>query len=325
MGTWQVSSDLLAKARFAVSPKAEAVAALEALTRPSDPAARAFRAAHHVAFEAMLDERPARRDLIASSFRPRRGGQPGWIADYLASPPEAADATFAAELAEVAATPAATLRADLRETTGGPLPRSLATADLTGEAVFVLSWVWTRTVATDWPRRERLLRADVVARTGQLARYGWAAVLRDLGKGREWAGDGQLRINRFDRPTRVLPPDASLSFIPVTSNGNWAGWTEPVRYALYYPVAGRLAPADTARRAGLARLVGTNRAALLRLLDQPLGTTHLAASCGLPVGAVGNHLRVLLDAGAVARRRSGRHVLYWRTPLGDALVAADGG
>ena len=38
----------------------------------------------------------------------------------------------------------------------------------------------------------------------------------------------------------------------------------------------------------------------------------------------GNHLRVLLDAGAVARRRSGRHVLYWRTALGESLIAADG-
>ncbi len=43
MGTWQVTSDLLAKARFAVSPKAEVVSALEALVKPSDPAARAFR------------------------------------------------------------------------------------------------------------------------------------------------------------------------------------------------------------------------------------------------------------------------------------------
>ncbi len=70
----------------------------------------------------------SRRDLIACSFRPRRGGQPGWLANYLASPPPAPEATFEAELAEVAATPAEALRADLRETTGGPLPRSLETA-----------------------------------------------------------------------------------------------------------------------------------------------------------------------------------------------------
>jgi DNA-binding transcriptional ArsR family regulator len=324
-GTWQVTSDLLAKARFTLSPKAEAVCALEALVKPSDPAARAFRAAHHAAFEAMLDERPARRDLIAHSFRPRRGSEPGWIANYLASPPAAPGATFADELAVVAATPAEALRADLRETMGGPLPGSLRDADVTGAAAYVLDWIWTHTLATDWPRRERLLRADIVARTGQLARHGWAAVLRDLGKNREWAGDGQLRINRYDRPTRVLSADADLSFIPVNSSASWVGWTEPVRYAVYYPVAGRLAPADAERRAGLDRLVGANRAALLRLLDQPLGTTHLAASAGLPVGAVGNHLRVLLDAGVVARRRSGREVLYWRTALGDALTAADGG
>ena len=319
-----MTSDLLAKARFALSPKAEVVSAIEALVKPSDPVARAFRAAHHVAFETMLDERPARRDLISHSFRPRRGSRPGWLADYLASPPSAPDVTFEEELAAVAATPAEALRADLRETAERALPGSLETADLGEEAVFVLRWIWTHSLATDWPRRERLLRADIVARTGQLARYGWAAVLRDLGKGREWAGDGQLRINRYDLPTRVLSADADLSFIPVTSNASWVGWTEPVRYAIYYPVAGRLAPGDAARRGGLDRLVGANRAALLRLLDQPLGTTHLAASCGLPVGAVGNHLRVLLDAGVVARRRSGRHVLYWRTALGEALIAADG-
>lgn len=324
MGTWRVTSDLLAKARFDVSRKAEVVAALEALLRPSDPAERAFRAAHHVAFEAMLDERPARRDLIAHSRRPRLGSRPGWLAHFLASPPPAPDATFAAELADVTATQDDALRADLRETMQGPLPRSLETGGVTEEAAFVLEWIWTHAVATDWPRRERLLRADIVARTGQLARHGWAAVLRDLGKGREWVGDGELRINRFDRPTRVLSADADLSFIPVTANANWVGWTEPVRYAIYYPVAGRLAPGDAARRGGLGRLVGGNRAALLRLLDQPLGPTHLAAACGLPVGAVGNHLRVLLDAGVVARRRSGRSVLYWRTALGEALIAADG-
>ena len=51
------------------------------------------------------------------------------------------------------------------------------------------------------------------------------------------------------------------------------------------------------------------------------GTDGLARLTGLPPGAVGNHLRVLLEAGAVLRRRAGREVLYWRTSLGDALAA----
>jgi hypothetical protein len=37
-------------------------------------------------------------------------------------------------------------------------------------------------------------------------------------------------------------------------------------------------------------------------------------------GAVGSHLRVLLDTSAVLHRRVGRQVLYWRTSLGDALA-----
>jgi len=60
------------------------------------------------------------------------------------------------------------------------------------------------------------------------------------------------------------------------------------------------------------------------LAIQPRSTTQLAALTGLPPGAVGNHLRVLLEAGAVLRRRAGREVLYWRTSLGDALAAPAG-
>jgi DNA-binding transcriptional ArsR family regulator len=324
VGTWRVSSDLLAQARFTLSPKAEVVTALSALVAPRDPAERAFHAAHHAAFETMLASYPLRRDVLARSFRPRRGPQPGWTAGYLCDPPPGPGVTFAAELAAVAAIPDEMLRADLRETALAALPAHLESASLTAAATGLLDWVWTHTVDTDWPRRERLLQADIVARTGQLARQGWAAVLRDLGQNREWAGDGQLRINRYELPTRVLPPGAQLYFIPVTACSGWVGWDEPARYAIYYPVTGRLAPADGKRRDGLNRLLGTNRATLLRLLDQPAGTTHLATHTGLPIGAVGNHLRVLLDAGVVARRRSGRHVLYWRTPLGDALTASGG-
>lgn len=61
---------------------------------------------------------------------------------------------------------------------------------------------------------------------------------------------------------------------------------------------------------------------MLVLLDAPLSTTHLTAVTGQGLGSVGRHLRVLLDAGLVERRRAGRSVLYSRTAAGDVLVEA---
>lgn len=323
MGTWRVPADLLAQARFTVSAKAEIVAALMTLLRPREPTERAFHAAHHAAFEAMLTALPLRRAVLERSFRPRRGQLPAWMADYLTAPPGSATATVHDELAAVAATPDETLRQDLEETSLGELPPALHHAPVSQVAADLLDWIWAHTLATDWQRRERILSADVVGRTAQLATHGWAKVLHDLGRDREWVGDGQLRINRYDLPTRTLPVDARLLFIPVFSSGSWVGWEELTTYAIYYPVAGRLADTGTTRAGGLDRLLGPNRATLLRLLAEPAGTTHLAGRTQLPVGSVGDHLRVLLDAGIVMRRRSGRYVLYWRTPLGDALVAAN--
>ena len=184
-------------------------------------------------------------------------------------------------------------------------------------------WLWTHTLETDWGRRERILRADIVSRTAQLARHGWGTVLRDLGRDREWVGDGQLRINRYDLPTRTLAAGSQLLFVPTHTDGSWVGWHAD-RYAVYYPVAGRLARVDAASSAGLGPLVGANRAEVLVLLDVPRSTSQLATLTGQALGSVGGHLKVLLEAGAVLRRRSGREVLYWRTALGDALVAAGG-
>ena len=44
-----------------------------------------------------------------------------------------------------------------------------------------------------------------------------------------------------------------------------------------------------------------------------MSTSQLVAVTGQGLGSVGRHLRVLLDAGLVERRRSGRSVLYSRT------------
>jgi hypothetical protein len=319
MGTWQISVDLLARSRFVVSPRIECSAAVSHLVRPNDPMTRAFSAAHRESFEAMLDEHPARRAVLDHSWRP------GWIADWLSVPPTGPGLGFEEELDHVTRLGDAWVRADLRHTSGGPLPRILSRPGTARHATELLAWVWTHCLATDWARRERVLRADIVSRTARLATHGWAAVLRDLGRDREWLGDGQLRINRYDLPSRVLADDADLFFVPKHGSATWVGWDLPQRYAVYYPVTGALAQVDGRVDDGLERLVGAARARLLRTLDGPSSTTTLVARTGMPLGSVGDHLKVLLAAGTVLRRRSGREVLYWRTSLGDALVASGTG
>ncbi|HET9420935.1 MAG TPA: helix-turn-helix transcriptional regulator [Nocardioides sp.] len=325
MATWRVPSDVLANSGFAISPKAEVVGALAALSRPNSPHQRAFHAAHGTAFAEYLDRHPVARDLVDASTRRRSARRPGWLAEYLCLPPDVPHPTFDHELAQLARRTDDELREDLVVTTGRPLVDSLLQPGLSGVAVDLVRWLWTHTLETDWPRRERLVRADIVARTAQLAVHGWSAVLRDLGHGREWLGGGNLRIDHYELPPEDLPEGAVLRFVPTHAEKSWVGWRHgPTEhhYAIYYPLAGRLAAVDAGGTDGLPALVGPNRAAVLGFLDVPRSTSQVATLTGLTGGSVNSHLRVLLEAGAVLRRRSGREVLYWRTPLGDALVAS---
>ena len=322
MGTWKVPVDILATSRFAISPRAEVVGALSALVKARNQEQRAFATAYGAAFREWLATRPVVVDLVGASFRELRGGRFGWMADFLAVPPPlVARTTFETELDQLRALSDEQIRADLVVVTEAPLAPRLLEPGVRDAAVELMVWLWTHTIETDWTRRERVLRADIVARTDQLARHGWGAVLRDLGRHREWVGNGELRINRYEGPTVTLPPGSSLTFIPHHHPGSWAGWYG-TDYAVYYPVAGRLASIDASGRAGLGPLIGESRAELLRLLDGPRSTTQLVALSGQTLGSVGRHLKVLLEAGVVLRRRSGREVLYWRTPLGDSLVAS---
>ena len=317
MGTWQIPADLLARSRFVVSPAAEVTATVRALARPADSAERALAAGYREAFAAMLDAHPPRRAVLELSWKPN------WIADFLCLPPLRPDMEFAEGLELIRRRGDKNIRADLQHVAQSrSLPAVLRQPGLVEHAVGLLEWVWSHTVEVDWARRQRVLQADIVSRTARLASRGWAAVLHDLGRDREWIGDGQLRINRYELPSRELDPEADLFFVPVHSRDSWVGWDIPLRYAVYYPVTGALAQVDVRAPDGLERLIGTNRAVVLTALSEPLSTSHLVATTGLALGSIGGHLQVLLASGMVLRRRSGREVLYWRTALGDALAAA---
>ncbi|WP_399095909.1 helix-turn-helix domain-containing protein [Streptomyces sp. BBFR2] len=325
MGEWLVDAEVLARSRFVLSPLIETVATLRTLIGHPAPARRGGAPSATEALRARLAADPFVRAWAAAGVGVR------WTPDFLTRPPRHDAPAFAGELARVRATPAPEARADLATACGGRLPRALDVPDPAGRAADLLDQVWQHLVRPDWPRRSRVLEADVIGRAHRLSRHGWAAAVADLGPRTRWLGNGRLRINGADRPARDLT-GADLVFVPVGGPNGWVAWELPERYAVIYPASGTArtddrgaAPADPPPvPKPLARLLGTNRATLLTLLGPPRSTSQLAALTGLALGSVGDHLKVLLDAGLVTRRRAGASVLYRRTPVADALLDAPG-
>ncbi|MDX3072633.1 transcriptional regulator [Streptomyces sp. NPDC088354] len=320
MGWWLVNTETLVGSRFVVSPLAEAVASLKLLDRgtPAHPGERAWLDAHLPAYRERLAGDPVTALLVRTAL-----GR-AWNADFLTPTPAGeGNPGFEEELSRIRDTPPDLALAHLAVSADGPLPPSLRRPDLPERAAEIVTWVWTRSVLPDWQRRRRVIEADIVARTAQLSRGGWAAALDEIRPGMRWLGDGRLQVNTRDYPPRDLS-GARLMFVPVTPAAGWVSWDEPRRYAVVYPCSGALAEAGRRPRVpeALGALLGPGRAAVLVLLGTPKSTTQLVALTGQGLGSVGRHLKVLLDARLVRRRRAGRSVLYYRTETGDALVVA---
>ncbi|MFD8786875.1 ArsR family transcriptional regulator [Kitasatospora sp. NPDC059599] len=329
MGWWRIDADTLAGGRFVTSPLAETLAALKTLHRAgaAHPGEHHWLTTHLAGYRGHLAEEPVTAALVAAALGHR------WNATFLTPTPLGdGDPTFAEELEQVRDTPPAVVRADLAETLGGPLPDRLRRDDLARRAADLLERVWTETVRPSWPRRRRIIEADVVARTARLGRDGWAVTLDGMRPGMRWLGADRLQITDCDGPPRELS-GARLMFVPVTPAQSWVCWDAPAaggrrtlharRYAVVYPCSGVLV--DDERRPvpkALAALLGAARAELLTLLDTPKTTTQLVALTGQTLGSVGRHLRILREARLVRRRRAGRSVLYYRTPAGQILVDA---
>ncbi|MEU9700409.1 transcriptional regulator [Streptomyces sp. NPDC047981] len=325
MGWWRVDADALAGSRFLISPLAEVTAALQVLDLrdTAHPGERAWLETHLPAYRARLAADPLDALLVRAALGT------SWNADFVTPTPRGDhEPDFEEELSRVRATAPSAAVADLAVSLGGgPVPEPLASApDLPHRMAELLSWVWRETVLPTWPRRRRILEADVLARTARLTREGWAAALDDLAPGRtRWLGEGRLQVNTRDYPPRSAA-GARLFLVPVTPSRGWVSWEGAERFAIVYPCAGALADvAGPAVPDALAALLGGARAGVLVRLESPLSTSQLVALTGQGLGSVGRHLKVLLDARLVRRRRAGRSVLYDWTEAGATLVRAQGG
>ena len=307
-----VDQDSLAHARFAVSPMVDAAAALMLLSGGDQryPTTRRWVERHRERFAAMTAD-PVRAGLVELL------GTTVWLPDFMTPPPTCNDMRFGDEVARVARTDCQRATADLRA--AGAPALLVERDDIAQRVAELLADVWRAFVKPDWRERRAVLERDVATRSNLLASRGWAHALDGLNPAVQWLGVGRLQVNRCDYPVQDVR-GAQLLLTPCSFGSSWLCLNPPDAYVIAYPAFGLGNPTDPETDGGLDRLIGRTRARLLRALTTPATTTDLAAQLQLGVGTVGDHLRVLRDAGVVVRVRTGRRVLYRRTARGDALT-----
>jgi DNA-binding transcriptional ArsR family regulator len=195
---------------------------------------------------------------------------------------------------------------------------ALRTQPLVAEAAF--AW-WEAAVKPFWPRIRAVLEADVSFRTRQLIDDGIQLVLADLHPSLVWADELLVSPDLPDDKLELGGAGLTLAPTAFGSQCHLATGDGSVMPALVYPTraVGTLWESRDTDDA-LRRLLGRSRAQLLAQVASPTTTTQLAALTGLSLGAVSQHLSVLLDAGLVTRHRYRREVNYTASDLGISLL-----
>ncbi len=310
----------LSRTRFAISPMLELVHSLLALRDPSH-------AALHVPWLRSLSGRlqglPLER---AAALHPPRGYSP----DFVLPLPDGPLGHISDDLAALRATPVARIRSDMTLFAGqhkrgaqiaepylsNPHREVRRLADL-------FEAYWARAIEPVWPRIRAFLDADLAHRARRLTAGGPTALFGDLNPRVAWDApnlDVEIPIhnaivNLAGRGLLLVPSAFAASHPFVIDRDPW----QPT---VIYPARGiatlwQQAPAVPE---GLARLLGSSRAAMLADLAAPRSTTELAKRLSLSPATASHHLTALRDAGLVTGKREGRSVLYARTALGDALA-----
>ncbi|MFF8941836.1 ArsR/SmtB family transcription factor [Streptomyces sp. NPDC014864] len=320
----------LARSRFAISPLHEVVATLLPWglrpTPDADPwVARARRVLHR-----------ARLPLLCELALDRGG----YVPDFLSPHPCGPSPTIEEELERIRCTPPERVLSELEALregrprnglAGTQLPAGVKQAMRRGGAYVARQMTdemrryWELAFAPHWEAARSALDAEVDRCAGVLARHGAARLFNSLHPDIRWA-NGTVRVeSRFQialpAPLVILVPSLIAPAPSVAVDPTRDGDRPPI---LVYPVRNStathtIAPAIPSTE--MAQLLGPSRAGLLAALTQPASTTQLAARHFLSPATVSYHLGVLHRAGLVTRTRSGRSVLYRRTPEGSRLTA----
>ncbi|MEU3075358.1 winged helix-turn-helix domain-containing protein [Streptomyces laurentii] len=323
---FDVSVEDLLRSRFALSPALDLCLLLRSLAGQDRPLPRAWATRLMPAFERL--RRETELNAVLALHTPRSGP------NFVAPPPRGLNQTWADDLATIRATTPEAARHEYATAATGPSARDsrvravLDSPDAVSRIAEAMDQAWHELLAADWPQLRAICQRDVVHRVGLIGEHGWATTIESLHPSIAWRAGG-IEVGHF-RPvgTFRLAGDGLLLIPSVFVENIGAHLEDPWPRTLVYRARGTGAlwgeEETVPRPDALTALVGRARARLLLALDAPASTSHLARSLAMAPGAVGDHLAILRGAGLLVRARSGRSVLYRRTPLGEALVAGSG-
>jgi DNA-binding transcriptional ArsR family regulator len=321
--TFVFSIDAVLQCRFGISPLGEVCIAARAIgASPRDTPQYAWLKKR----EATLRDLHRRHDLTPLLVLfPERGYMP----DFLTPPPSGPLADIGGELDRVRDTPGDLALAQIERSLEGrevddAVRRVLHSPDAPNLLADLLGVLWNELLEPAWPRMRELLERDIAYRARRLAEGGLVRLFEDLST--NVALDGRrLRVQQRTTATVELGATGLLLIPSAFITPRVATMDEPP--LLIYPARGTatlLGAKRPEQGPGVSRLIGSTRAEILASLAEPSTTTNLAHALHRSPGNVADHLAVLLDAGLVTRRRSGRNVVYSRTPLGQAILGRRG-
>lgn len=232
-------------------------------------------------------------------------------------------------LEKIMSTPGPSARAELRRMCAMDRPltpwiRRLAGQDREawGELAEAVRGAHDHLLSSDWSRLQAAFRTDVAWRSRQLVRHGLRETIAGLSPALRWRGT-TLEAD-YPRDVDVTLGGRGLVLQPSLF------WTGPPLVAchddgpaiLIHPALTPLPLLDSPTdRDHLAVLLGSTRAAVLRLLTGQHSTTGIARALQVSAASVSTHTKALREAGLITSLRDGKAVQHWCTPLGLDLMA----
>lgn len=206
-----------------------------------------------------------------------------------------------------------------------PLIRAGVQGDREAERVFLraMKAAFTAVVQPYWADVRTNHHAELIRQGRLLTSRGVGSMLTTAIAGARWCGDWLLVDSPYERTVRLGGRGLALTPAAFWSGPPLIGGFPDRPVLLAYP-----APAALSIRVGtesdtLAAILGTTRAAVLRLLVAEHTTGDIARGLGISAATASEHTAALRAARLITSRRDGKAVVHHAAELGRDLIEAN--